>query len=519
MTDFPLTGYTPSTPIIDLLDKVSTQPEHPLLIWEDDQWTYAQFAEHARRCAAFLLDNGIQPGQRVAIISRNSARRQAWQYGAWWVGAVEVSVNYDLTGELLRSTLVDAGPSLVVLDREFREEVKKAVPEHSTFVDTDDLPQVPVPGTGAEQLDAMARATKPGDLASLIYTSGTTGPSKGVMLPAGYASAHGYSIRHVLGLTPEDVGYFVLPFFHADFHVVLGAVIQSGSAVAIRHKFTASGFWPEVKKYGATWCWVVGFVLAAVMAQGTEPARGHPMRRFLGAPIPDDAYDYFERGLGITILTMYGQTEADGPAFDTFERRKRGGAGWASVGFDVGIHDENGVQLPPNEPGELVYRPRYPHMMMLGYWNRPEATVEAWRDLWVRSGDRARMDDDGFLFFMGRMADCIRRRGENVSAYELEEILRHHPVVAECAAVGVADDFSGEQEIKIFMVPEDEQRFDISDFTEYCHRNLPRYAMPRFVELTVAENIVRSPGTGVVQKHRLLKALEGVDNPVFTIEA
>lgn len=518
MTSFPLSGYKPSTPVIDLLDKVVTQPGHPLLIWDDEQWTYAQFADSARRCAAFLMDNGIESGQRVAIICRNSAQRQAWQYGAWWIKAVEVSVNYDLTGDLLRNTLVDADPAIIVLDPEFRAEVMRVFPEHPSFVETRILPER-IPEARSASLDSMALTARPGDLASLIYTSGTTGPSKGVMLPAGYASAHGYSIRHVLGLDPEDVGYFVLPFFHADFHVVLAAVIGSGSSIVIRGKFTASGFWPEAKKHGATWCWVVGFVLSAVMAQGAEPAQGHTMRRFLGAPIPDAAYDFFEDELGITILAMYGQTEADGPAFDTIDHRKRGGAGWASVGFEVQIHDENGLQLAPNEPGELVYRPRHPHMIMLGYWNRPESTVEAWRDLWIRSGDRARMDEDGFLFFMGRMADCIRRRGENVSAYEVESILRRHPSVAECAAVGVADEFSGEQEIKIFVVPEECLEFDIEDFTKHCRDNLPRYAVPRFVELTVAENIVRSAGTGVVQKHRLLRALKGAENRVYTIDA
>ncbi|GAB3040834.1 AMP-binding protein [Sediminivirga luteola] len=517
MTTFPLTGYRPSTPVADLLRQVATQPDKPLLLWEDGQWSYAQFADYARRCAAHLRRGGIEPGQRVAIIARNSAWRQAWQYGAWWIGAVEVSVNYDLNGELLRNVLADAEPAVIVLDEEFRDTVSAAFPGHPTLLET-----TGVPGRSDEvcpqELDELAGTPRPGDLASLIYTSGTTGPSKGVMLPAGYPSGHGYSIRHVLDLRPDDVGYFVLPFFHADFHVVMAAVVQSGSAVAFRHKFTASGFWDEVRRYGATWCWVVGFVLSAVMAQGIEVARGHTMRRFLGAPIPEGAYEFFEDRLGVTILTMYGQTEADGPTFDTFERRRRGAAGWPSVGFEVQIHDDDGVALPPGEPGELVYRPRYPHMTMLGYWNRPDATVAAWRDLWVRSGDQARMDEDGFLYFMGRMTDSIRRRGENVSAYEVETILRRHPGIAECGIVGVHDEFSGEQEIKAFVVPEDEDRFDVDDFVRYCREHLPRYAVPRFLELTAMENIVRSAGTGVVQKHRLLSLREEQRRAVYTID-
>lgn len=517
MTTFPLTDYRSTTPIVDLLDKAATQPEHPLLIWDEGQWTYAEFAEYSRRCGAYLADHGVRPGQRVAIISRNSAARQAWQFGSWWIGAVEVSVNYDLTGEFLAAVLNDAQPDFMVLDDEFRAAVAEAYPCQRSSVATSKLPHSEVPQDRVAVLDRQARNADPGDLASLIYTSGTTGPSKGVMLPAGYTSGNGYSIRHVLNLTPDDVGYFVLPFFHADFHVVLTAVIQSGSSIAIREKFSASGFWSDAQKFGATWSWVVGFILSAVMARGGEPG-DHKLERFLGAPFPDAAYTYFEDTLGITMLSMFGQTEADGPTFDTLDRRKRGGAGWASAGFDVEIHDSHGNQLPPNTDGELVYRPRYPHMMMLGYWNRPEATVAAWRDLWFRSGDRALVDDDGFFHFLGRMADSIRRRGENVSAYELETAIRGQQGVVECAAVGVADEFSGEQEIKLFVVIDESFQFNVDEFAQLCQRTLPRYAIPRYVEVTAAENIVRSAGTGVVQKHRLLTASEESNGMVYTID-
>lgn len=516
MTTFPLTDYVSSTPVIDLLEKVELQPDRPLLIWDEGQWTYAQFAEFSRRCAFFLVEQGLHSGQRVAIIARNSAQRQAWQFGAWWVGAVEVSVNYDLTGEFLGAILNDSQPDLIVLDDEFRDGVATIFPQHPVLVTTRDIPQTKIPTDRAEALDRGVRAADPGALASLIYTSGTTGPSKGVMLPAGYTSANGYSIRHVLNLRPDDVGYFVLPFFHADFHVVLTAVIQSGSAIAIREKFSVSGFWSDVERYRATWSWVVGFILSAVMSRGGHPS-GRTMQRFLGAPYPDAAYEYFEDELGIIMLSMFGQTEADGPTFDTLDRRKRGGAGWASVGYDVQIHDEEGNQLPHGATGELVYRPRHPHMMMLGYWNSPEATINAWRNLWFHSGDRARLDEEGFFHFLGRMTDSIRRRGENVSAYEIENAIRGQQGIVECAAVGVADDFSGEQEIKVFLVLEGSAQFNLDNFTKLCRERLPRYAVPRFVEVTAAENIVRSPGTGVVQKHRLLKAVEGAGSPAYTV--
>lgn len=509
--EFPLTCHHVSTPVTDLLDQVAIRPDAALLHWEGTDgaavtWSYRDFADRARACARVLRGSGVTAGDRVALVCRNSAQRQAWQYGVWWLGAVEVSVNYELTGDLMAAVIEDADPALVVLDAELRDTVPGVGRRFDTVAD------FPRPGQdGDEDLDRFARDIAPDTLCSLIYTSGTTGPSKGVMLPAGYPAAHGHTIAHVAGLTPEDTAYFVLPFFHVDFHVVFSAVILSGGSVAIRRKFTAHGFWPEVARFGVTWTWTVGFLFSAVRAQGPHAAEGTPLRRIIGAPIPEGTYEYFEDRLGIDVLTLYGQTEADGPLYDTPDRRRRGGAGWPSVGFEVQIHDEHGHELPRGTLGELVYRPKFPHMMMLGYWNRPDATATAWRDLWVRSGDRASIDEDGFVFFHGRMSDSIRRRGENVSAYELEEILRKAPGVGECAAVGVADEFSGEQEIKVFVVPAEPDGpgpvFDIAAFEAYCRDHVAPYAMPRFLQLTEAANIVRSPGTQVVQKHRLLRAV------------
>lgn len=529
--EFPLSCHHVSTPVADLLDQAAVRPDAPLLLWDENGttrvWTYRQFAAYSRACAAVLHERGVSAGDRVALVCRNSAQRQAWQYGTWWLGAVEVSVNYDLTGDLLADVIEDCDPQLVVLDDEFRNTVRALAPgrlsgaDDERFLDTvADLPSVDAPGPGvpdasdAESLDVAARSITAETLSSLIYTSGTTGPSKGVMLPAGFSPAHGHTIAHVAGLTPEDTAYFVLPFFHVDFHVVFSAIVLSGGSVAIRPKFTASGFWPEVARYNVTWTWTVGFLFSAIRTEGPDAAADTTLRRIIGAPIPEGTYEYFEDRLGIDILTLYGQTEADGPLYDTPDHKRRGAAGWPSVGFEVQIHDEHGHEVTRGTAGELVYRPRFPHMVMLGYWNRPEATAETWRDLWVHSGDRGAMDEDGFVVFLGRMADSIRRRGENVSAYELETILRKAPGVEECAAVGVADDFSGEQEIKVFVVPADVTpgdvdggAFDIAGFEEFCRNNVPRHAMPQFLQLTEAKNIVRSPGTQVVQKHRLLQAV------------
>ncbi|MEU8251450.1 AMP-binding protein [Nonomuraea sp. NPDC048916] len=492
-------------PVTDLLRAEADRPDGVLLRWPDGEWTVGAFAAASRRCAAELRRRGVQAGDRVAVVSGNSAWRLAWQYGIWWIGAVEVSVNAELKGPMMRFVLGDCEPVLLLVERDLLAGVGDDPPAPVRILDDGDPEEIDA-ATSAE-LDAANAAARASDLGTILYTSGTTGPSKGVMLPRAYFSNLGAVVARVLGLTQGDTGYFVLPFFHVDFHLVFPAAIQSGSAIAFDRRFSAQRFWPQVNGFGCTWAFVIGAVLSVVMTLGPEAARGTPLRRLLGAPIPPDAYPFFEDGLGIAIQSMFGQTEADGPTFETPDRRRRGSAGWPCAGFDVEIHDEQGRALPPGRAGEIVYRPQQADMITLGYWRRDDATVEAWRGLWFHSGDLGRMDEDGFLYFVGRLTDSMRRRGENVSAYELETVLRTAPGVGECAAIGVRDEIGGEDDIKVFVVPS--QAFDVAAFFQFCEDNLPRYALPRYVELATTDTFVRSVGTGVIQKRLLSKATSG----------
>ncbi|QIZ37698.1 AMP-binding protein [Saccharopolyspora sp. ASAGF58] len=495
------------SPVADLIEAEATRPEATLLRWPGSSWTVREFASAARRCAAELRGCGIQTGDRVAVLSGNSAWRLAWQFGIWWIGAVEVSVNSELKGDLLDFVLADCDPALLVAEREFTGCLHTALTVPRRLLD--DAPPPEIDAATARELDAVQTELAPSTLATILYTSGTTGSSKGVMLPRGYFSNQGAVIARVLDLDERDTGYFVLPFFHVDFHVVLPAVIQSGSSVAFDRRFSARRFWPHVREFGCTWAFAIGAVLSIVRKLGAEPAAGTTLRRVLGAPIPDEAYTFFEDRLGIDILSMFGQTEADGPTFETTGRRRRGSAGTPCSHFDVEIHDDRGHPVAAGTVGEIVYRPHSPDLMMLGYWRRDDATVAAWRNLWFHSGDLGRMDDDGFLYFVGRMTDSMRRRGENISAYELEMSLRKAPGVQECASIGVVDEVGGEDEIKVFVVPVDENGFDVDAFFDYCERQLPRYAVPRYVEITSAETFVRSVGTGVIQKRWLSRATSG----------
>lgn len=493
--------------VVDLIEAVERYGGRPLLRWPDGEWTYAETLDAARRCAQHLARAGITEGDRVAIVSGNSSWRLAWQLGVWWLGAVEVSVNSELRGEMLEFILRDCDPTLILLEREFLDVVDAAT--DVPLVVVEDVVLADVAPSEHEDWDARATALPSSGLGTLLYTSGTTGASKGVMLPRGYFSNLGSIVSRVLRLDATDVGYFVLPFFHVDAHIVLPATIQSGAVLAFDRRFSASRWWDQIRRFDASWAFVIGAVLSIVMKTDAGGRGSTRLTRFLGAPIPADAYSFFEDDLGITILSMYGQTEADGPTFDTFERRRRGGAGHLCAGFDLEIHDPTGRNLGADEVGEIVFRPQHADMAMLGYWRRDDATVQTWRNLWLHSGDLGRLDEDGFLHFVSRLTDSLRRRGENISAMELETVIRTSPDVEECAVVAVDDELGDEDEIKVFVVPRDAGTFDPDAFFAFCEESLPRYAVPRYLELAEESAFVRSVGTGVIQKRRLSRAVTG----------
>ena len=494
------------SPVVDLLESAERDGSRRLLLWPGGEWTVDELARHARACSVVLQSRGVQHGDRVAIVSGNSAERLAWQFGIWWIGAVEVSVNSELRGPLLESVLVDADPRLVVTAAEFVEILPPVAADMLVIEDV----ELPIPTAAQEAaLDDFARSLAPEGLSTILYTSGTTGPSKGVMLPRAYFSNHGAILAGCLGFVPDDIGYFILPFFHVDAHIVLAAKLQTGAAMAFDRRFSARQWWPQIIEWKATWAFYIGSIASVVMATGDGlPPQPTRLRRLWGGPTPAAAYEHFEDRLGIPLYSLYGQTEADGPLIGLGGRYPRGTVGSACAGFDVEIHDEHGNVVPPGVSGEIVYRPQYPQLMTLGYWRRDDATVDSFRGLWFHSGDLGSMDLDGFVTFEGRITDSLRRRGENISALEIEAVMNGAPHVHETAAVPVEDEMGGEDEIKVFVVPATDA-FCVEDFFQYCEENLPRYAVPAFIEITTSEAFVRSVGNGNVHKRHLSRATSG----------
>lgn len=476
------------------------RPHRPLLRWREGEWSVSDFASQVRGAAASLRWRGVSPGQRVAVLASNTESYFALVYGIYAAGAVEVPVNSELRGPMLRHVLEDADPTLIVAEERYLEAVVHCGAERAPVVRFDE-----------EFLESWAEAPvidladpSPDQLATVMYTSGTTGPSKGVMLPHGFFPNNGQNWQAAIEVRDDDVLYFFLPFFHADAHVLLATCVSSRSVFSFAPRFSASRFWIDVRDFGTTWSLSIGAALDVLAAAEPPPDPDKlAMNRCYGAPISTAAYEFFEERLGIALHEAYGQTEADSVAYGTADRRRRGSLGWPCAGFDVAILGPGGDELGPGQRGEIAYRPGAANMVLQGYWRREEATVAAFRDLWFHTGDIGWLDEGGFLWFGGRMKDHLRRRGENISAFELEATVNQAPGVSASAAVAVPDAFGGEDEVKVFVVLEEGSELDVEALFAYCEQNLPRFAVPRFVEVVEPSAFVRSVGNGSIQKHLL----------------
>jgi crotonobetaine/carnitine-CoA ligase len=489
-------------PVEVMLAAVERNPDRDLFRWSGGgRMTVAEFVDRAVRWASVLRSEGAGPQDRVASFCGNSAEFVALQYGTHAAGCVEVPINAELRGPMLQAVLEDCDPALLVVDAELADVVAPHVPARTGLLVLDD------------ELAGAVGAADPADptisplseLSLISYTSGTTGPSKGVMLPQGYLPCVASNWIAALELTPTDVSYFSSPFFHIDAHVLNAVCLMADCVFGFTKRFSVSRFWGEAAEMGATWCLMVGSMGSALVARRSPELPEHGFRFAVSAPIMPEVFAYFEGELGIPLYQLYGQTEADHVTFTTPDRNKRGSAGWACMGFDVRIVDEFDEPVPIDETGQIVYRPKEPLMMTYGYWRKPEATATACRNLWWHTGDLGRLDEDGCLWFAGRLSDSLRRRGENISAWELETIVQEAPGVRTAAAVPVRDEIGGEDEVKVFVTLDPEEEWDVVAFFAYCEENLPRFAVPRFVEVISEEQIVRGPGTGAIQKHLLPK--------------
>ena len=291
----------------------------------------------------------------------------------------------------------------------------------------------------------------------------------------------------VFEITPRDRMLTCFPMYHGMAQVVTCfASIYAGATAVLRPGFSLSTFWDEVRQYEATQFNALGVVLNLLLAMPeSDRDRDHAVTRVFSAPAPAEALYRFETRFGVHLIEGYGSTEVKNVMYNPWRGRRIGSMGLPTPSSIVEVHDEHGNPLPPGQVGEIVYRPRHASIMNAGYLDDAEATLAASRGLWWHTGDMASTDDDGYFYFHDRKTDSLRRRGENISSAEVEEVLSTFPGVQVAAAVRAQSEL-GEHEVLAVLAVADPTAFDPVELWQHCVDKMPRFMVPRYVRLVTA---------------------------------
>jgi crotonobetaine/carnitine-CoA ligase len=340
----------------------------------------------------------------------------------------------------------------------------------------------------------------PGDTVAILYTSGTTGVSKGVCCPHAQYFWWGVNTARLLGVREDDVLLTTLPLFHTNALNTFYQALLTGAAMVVEPRFSASGFAASLSGHGATVTYLLGAMVPILLSRpADEFDRAHRVRIALAPGVPERFHPEFRARFGFELLDGYGSTETNFVLGCALSDQRPGAMGPVFEGFEGRAVDDADNTLPDGVPGELVLRADEPFAFATGYFGMPDKTVEAWRNLWFHTGDRVVRDAAGYFRFIDRMKDAIRRRGENISSYEVEQVLLSHPDVAEAAAFPVQSELA-EDEVMVAIVPRDGQALTPAALAEYCEGRMPAFAIPRFIEFLTALPMTEN---GKVQKFRL----------------
>src|SRR4051812_20253599 len=518
-TRFPIEQRT----MLHVLDaQVRERPDTTWIVVDGDQrLTFAQAQGEAHQVGHALLADLGGPAH-VGLFLRNQIEFMPAFYGAQSSGGVAVPLNADSRGLLLQRVIERADVRAIIArgDQLATLQELEGLGAVELLVVTEPVAALPERVHGARVVSyrdwiAGRPAERPRELpdsseiAHIQFTSGTTGNSKGVVYPHHFLFLYSATVSDTQGHTADDVLTTVLPLFHvAALHIICNSALHAGCTAHLKSRFSARSYWQEIADDGATFGIILG-TLAAILNRTAGDAPEHRLRALFCVPFPPGGEEFEQRFRVKLLWQGYGMTEVyphpmprelePGQPYDTIGHPAR----W----IEYGAVDEHDRVLPPGVSGELVYRPRIPDAMARGYYNDAEATTQAFRNFMFHTGDVGFVDEDGRVHFSGRTQDRIRRRGENISATELEFIAAQHAEVVECAAYGVPGEL-GEHEVKLDVYPRDEQ-FDVRAYHRWLDEKLPRYMVPRYIEVPSGE-LPKTPSQKI-QKFKLAEA--GVDRP------
>jgi crotonobetaine/carnitine-CoA ligase len=497
-----------------LAERARTIPNRTFMRFEGADISYEALHIRTNRLANGLVRLGILKGDRVGLLLDNTPDQFLLELALGKIGALAVPINAAAKGDLLRYFVAQSACSAVVIEGRLADRLwayEDQLDQLRQVISRGDGAPASFRGRAVISLDAIAADadTAPSvpvafsDPHYVLFTSGTTGPSKGVLA----AQAQGWGTAEVFarhtGLTPSDILYTCLPLFHVNaMWNTSYTAIWLGAQVALSRRFSASRMWDEIRAAGATQFAALGSMINIIWNQPTRPDDAdNPIRLCFTVPTPKDFIQDFERRFDLKVVSWFSMSEnfpitlylpGDPPEKMASMGRMRGDA-------EVRIVDADDVELPPGEVGELVFRPTDPWRVMLGYDRMAEATIANNRNFWFHTGDRAWKDADGWFWYVDRIKDSIRRRGENISTHELESIVRDHPAVEDVAAIAVPSDLA-EDEVMIYVKLADGATATAEDIIRFCDSRMPYFMVPRFVDF-IAE-FPLTP-TEKVQKYKL----------------
>lgn len=555
--------------VLDKLDEcVAEHPDKTFIYYGEDEisLSFRTFKDQTDSLAAGLAELGIGPEDRVSVITRNSLTAAYAMFGIWRAGAVFAPINFHYKGRLLSYQIQDTAPKALIVDVNLSEAVEEVLPEISV---QNLIVWQAIPGehdyTGAAlgkgyaqqrvydfrellktsgEVPRVKRAYF--DTANIIYTSGTTGPSKGVVQSFRWLNQYGFLPRSINN--SEDVFYCDLPLYHVGgAFALLVRSLWRGNTVGLWDRFSPSRFWDRIRECGATHCVLMDVMVPWLMsAEPSQTDRNNTLNKVHMQPLPTSAravarrfgFDFVTSGFGqtetgagfVAIIDQFGKEYGTPPELyqglskqgvraaarqlnimvvDGEEEVGKGLMGRPSPLLQACILDHEDNACEPGQVGQLVFRPRFPFLMLQEYFNKPEKTLEAFRNLWFHTGDACYRNADGVFYFVDRMGGFLRVRGENVSSYEVEDLVNTHPKVRVTAAIPVPAREGSEEDVAIFIEAVEDEALDIEEVRAHCMDIMPKYMVPRYVRLI--ESMPLTP-TGKIEKYKLRqRLLEEID--------
>ena len=477
-------------------------------VFQDGEiWSYAQLRQKVRKLAGGFHDQGVGRGDHVAVWMFDSKEAILTFFAINYLGAVFVPLNTAYKGQVLSHVLNVSDAKVIVAHGQLLErlgEVDVAQIEKAIAVGEYVLPEAingvdfyGVESTASEPPE-LDRPIEPWDVQSIIFTSGTTGPSKGVLSSYLHIFTNaGPETWHFV--TGEDRFLINMPIFHIGGMGVIFVMLCRGGSIAVMDGFDTEKFWPFVRESKTTAFFLLGVMTTFLLKQ--EPSdddKNHDVRLAFMVPLTETCTEFYER-FGIDVYTIFNMTEISSPIVSEPNPTKRGTCGKKREGVDVRLVDENDCEVAPGEIGEMIVRTDRPWGMNSGYYKNPEATAEAWRNGWFHTGDCFRQDDEGYFYFVDRMKDAMRRRGENISSFEVEAEVVAYPSVREAAAYAVPSDL-GEDDVMISVAPVAGKDIDLKDLVEFLGERMPYFMVPRYIR--VLDELPKTPSSKVM-KHVL----------------